>query len=122
MARYLLMNKNTPVLEFDYDLEVHAVMKILEVHDARYAPPSTVDQKGNVTKKALNAWWKGRAIPASRNQIQQVLDCLDLDSTLALAEKNFGLSLSDRYWINDTAAPQQWKDINFFDNNFTDDL
>ena len=50
MARYLLMNKNTPVLEFDYDLEVHAVMKILEVHDARYAPPSTVDQKGNVTK------------------------------------------------------------------------
>ena len=55
MARYLLMNKNTPVLEFDYDLEVHAVMKILEVHDARYAPPSTVDQKGNVTKKALNA-------------------------------------------------------------------
>ena len=51
MARYLLMNKNTPVLEFDYDLEVHAVMKILEVH-------------GNVTKKALNAWWKGRAIPA----------------------------------------------------------
>ena len=82
MARYLLMNKNTPVLEFDYDLEVHAVMKILEVHDARYAPPSTVDQKGNVTKKALNAWWKGRAIPASRNQIQQVLDCLDLDSTL----------------------------------------
>ena len=120
MARYLLMNKNTPVLEFDYDLEVHAVMKILEVHDARYAPPSTVDQKGNVTKKALNAWWKGRAIPASRNQ--QVLDCLALDSTLALAEKNFGLSLSDRYWINDTAAPQQWKDINFFDNNFTDDL
>ena len=81
MARYLLMNKNTPVLEFDYDLEVHAVMKILEVHDARYAPPSTVDQKGNVTKKALNAWWKGRAIPASRNQIQQVLDCLDLDSS-----------------------------------------
>ena len=32
------------------------------------------------------------------------------------------LSLSDRYWINDTAAPQQWKAINFFDNNFTDDL
>ena len=61
MARYLLMNKNTPVLEFDYDLEVHAVMKILEVHDARYAPPSTVDQKGNVTKKALNAWWKSNS-------------------------------------------------------------
>ena len=61
MARYLLMNKNTPVLEFDYDLEVHAVMKILEVHDARYAPPSTVDQKGNVTKKSLECLVEGKS-------------------------------------------------------------
>ena len=58
MARYLLMNKNTPVLEFDYDLEVHAVMKILEVHDARYAPPSTVDQSYD------NAGWQNA--PTSR--------------------------------------------------------
>lgn len=122
MAKYILMNKNTPVVEFEYDLDVHAVMKILDIYDVRYAPPATVDQKGNITKKALNAWWKGRAIPASRNQIQQVLDSLDLDSTLALAEKNFGLSLSDRYWIDDVAAPQQWEKINFFDNEFTDDL
>ena len=47
---------------------------------------------------------------------------LNIDSALALAEKNFGLSLSDRYWINDPENPQKWEAINFFDNDFTDDL
>ncbi|MBR5821213.1 MAG: hypothetical protein IKY68_08180, partial [Alistipes sp.] len=47
---------------------------------------------------------------------------LKLDSTLELAERNFGLSLSDRYWIDDVDAPQRWEDINFFDNDFSDDL
>ena len=51
MAKYILMNKNTPVVEFEYDLDVHAVMKILDIYDVRYAPPATVDQKGNITKK-----------------------------------------------------------------------
>ena len=50
------------------------------------------------------------------------LENLRLDSTLELAERNFGLSLSDRCWIDDTSAPQRWADINFFDNDFSDDL
>ena len=33
-----------------------------------------------------------------------------------------GLSLSDRYWLNDPENPLAWADINFFDNDFTDDL
>jgi hypothetical protein len=39
-----------------------------------------------------------------------------------LAEKSYGLSLTDCYWINDTASPQNWADINFFDNDFSEDL
>ena len=39
-----------------------------------------------------------------------------------LAEKSFGLSLSDRYWLNDEDDPKSWDAINFFDNDFTDDL
>ena len=53
---------------------------------------------------------------------QRLIAELHVDSTLALAEKNFGLSLSDRYWINDPENPQNWDDINFFDNDFTEDL
>lgn len=41
---------------------------------------------------------------------------------MELAEENFGLSLSDRYWINNSKNPLKWEDVNFFDNDFTDDL
>ena len=42
--------------------------------------------------------------------------------TLELAEKSFGLSLSDRYWLNDLDDPKTWDAVNFFDNDFSDDL
>ena len=121
-VKYTLMNKNRAVLDFLYDMETHRVVRILEAHDLPYAPPAVFDIKGNVTRANLDAWWHHRAIPASRAQIQRLMSELNIDSTLALAEKNFGLSLSDRYWINDPENPQKWDDINFFDNDFTDDL
>ena len=122
MAEYTLMNKNHPVVSFRYDRDIHAVVKVVDVHDLRYAPVALADSKGIVTRRALNDWWRRRAIPASRHQIQQLLDSLNLNSTLELAEENFGLSLSDRYWINDSKNPLKWEDVNFFDNDFTDDL
>lgn len=122
MAEYTLMNKNHPVVSFKYDRDIHAVVKIVDVHDLRYAPVALADSKGIVTRRALNDWWRRRAIPASRHQIQQLLDSLNLNSTLELAEENFGLSLSDRYWINNSKNPLKWEDVNFFDNDFTDDL
>lgn len=121
-VRYTLMNKNHPVLDFLYDMETHRVVKILENHDLAYAPPAILDMRGNVTRSGLGSWWHRRAIPASRAQLKRLMEELHIDSTLALTEKNFGLSLSDRYWINDVNNPQAWSAINFFDNDFTDDL
>ena len=120
--RYTLMNKNRPVLDFLYNLDTHHVVKILKRRELDFAPPAILDMKGNPTRAALDVWWLRRAIPASRAQIQRLIAELHVDSTLALAEKNFGLSLSDRYWINDPENPQNWDDINFFDNDFTEDL
>ena len=122
MARYTLMNKNTPVLVFDYDLETHTATRIVGVENLDYAPMGMADRHGEISKRELNYWWRHRAIPASRAQIGRLLDNLKLESTLELAEKSFGLSLSDYYWINDEADPRSWADINFFDNDFSDDL
>ena len=122
MARFRLMNKDYPVLEFEYDLELHVATRIVEVLDASHAPLGLFDEHGNVSKRDLNYWWRHRAIPASREQVEHLLENLCLDSTLELAERNFGLSLSDRYWSDDVDAPQRWEDINFFDNDFSDDL
>ncbi|MFR3091910.1 MAG: hypothetical protein ACLTMP_09455 [Eggerthella lenta] len=66
----------------------------------------------------LNYWWRHRAIPP-RAQIKRLLENLQLESTLVLAEKSFGLSLSDRYWLNDEDDPTSWGAVNFFDNDFS---
>ena len=100
MARFRLMNKSYPALEFDYDLESHVATRIVEVIDAGHAPLGLFDERGRTSKRDLNYWWRHRAIPASREQVERLLENLRLDSTLELAERSFGLSLSDRYWIS----------------------
>lgn len=115
-----LMNKDHKVLEMTYDDEIHAVMKIRTFHNIAYAPPGILDNKGLPNRKDLNDWWKGRAIPASRNHFKSNFPYLD--DTRLLTERCMGLSLSDRYWVTDDPEHVKWVDVNFFDNSFTDDL
>lgn len=122
LAHYMLMNKNTQVLAFDYDLETHQAVRITRTENLDAAPMGMCDRHGDVSKRELNYWWYHRAIPTSRMQIDRLLENLKLESTLTLAEKSFGLSLSDRYWLNDEDDPKTWAQINFFDNDFSDDL
>lgn len=122
LAHYQLMNKNTPVLSFEYNLDEHKAVRITGIDQAEAAPFGLVDRRGDISKAELNYWWRHRAIPASRAQIKRLLENLQLDSTLELAEKSFGLSLSDRYWLNDLDDPKTWDAVNFFDNDFSDDL
>ena len=122
MAKFTLMNKNTPVLDFEYNLGAHEATRITAVRNPEYAPLGMRDRHGAISRRELNYWWRHRAIPASRDQVDRLLENLKLESTLELAEKSFGLSLSDCYWVDDAANPQSWADINFFDNDFSDDL
>ncbi len=122
MEKYILMNKNTPIVEFEYNTEQHYITKITDKFNVDYAPLGSLDYKGNINKSTLNNWWEERAIPISREHIDKVLKKLHISNTLTLSEKNYGLSLSDRYWINDVNNQKKWKDINFFDNVFSDEL
>lgn len=115
-----LLNKDHPVLQMLYDDELHAITQIIEIQELRYAPPAILDHKGMPNRGTLNEWWRNRAIPASRNHLKN--DFPYLDDTRSLAEQSMGLSLSDRYWMRNNKTNLQWKDVNFFDNPFTDDL
>ena len=122
VARYVLMNKNTPVLAFEYDLDEHKAVRVTRTENLDAAPVGLTDRHGEISKHQVNYWWHHRAIPASRAHVKRLLENLRLDSTLVLAERSFGLSLSDRYWLNDEDDPKTWDAVNFFDNDFTDDL
>ena len=121
-SSYILMHKRTPVADLQIDTPTGTISAVGRVHAAEHVPVGIPVKKGMIDRAALNAWWKGRAIPASRSGIQHALHELQVPATEILLEKCLGLSLSDQYWICPADSPVTWDDINFFTHPFSDDV
>ena len=72
-------------------------------------------------RSSFRDWFTSRKIPASRAHLDELQQKTGL-SMDQLLEKSWGLSLSDSYWIKPVEENVKWKDINFFENDFTDDV
>lgn len=116
------MNKDTAILDFSYDEETHNIDKIIDLIHPEYAPLGITDYKTGISRKSFNNWWRDRAIPASRSKFKEVLEELDITSSVELLERCFGLSLSDQYWIKEKDSLALWADVNFFTNDFSEDM
>ena len=117
---YTLMHREVKVMELEMD-EYANINALGKVYDAKHLPLGTYNKIG-VDRKTLNAWWMNRSIPASRRGIRSFLDALELSSTSELIQKCFGLSLSDQYWVCPSDMSLDWKKVNFFDNDFSEDI
>ena len=84
---YQLMHKQIPVLSFSLDSETSAILRIGKIERPEHFPVGIPVRKGLVDRAALNAWWQGRAIPASRQGIHRALEEMSVPSTHALLEK-----------------------------------
>ena len=122
MLRYVLMHKEIPVAVLDLDEVLCGIRSIEEVCDARHLPVGIHTVNGNVNREELNAWWRKRAIPSSRDGLRTALEKLNIHSPEALLDKCYGLSLSDQYWICPENSGLQWDKVNFFDNSFSEDV
>ncbi len=123
--KYILMHKNISVAEIDIDDAVGGITEISDIMRKEHLPIGVLHSlrhKEIVDRAALNHWWRGRSIPASRMGIADVLDSLGLYETGELLTKCFGLSLSDHYWIKPVGSALTWEKVNFFDNDFSDDI
>lgn len=120
--KYCLMHKNIPVLDFILDDATCSIIKTGTLHRSEHLPVGIPVVKGRPDRATLNEWWKGRAIPVSRQGIRQALQELEVYSPQNLLDKCFGLSLSDQYWICPAGQSLSWSDINFFTNSFSDDV
>ena len=100
----------------------HAIDEIVEVYDEARLPIGTKSYDGKLHKQMLNAWWYNRRIPLSRAGLKDHLERAPFLTPDALQMKSWGLSLSDHYWMNPDDNPLNWNDINFFDNDFSEDV
>ncbi|MBR6204827.1 MAG: hypothetical protein IKQ60_07255 [Candidatus Methanomethylophilaceae archaeon] len=118
---YCLMHKDVYVADIVIDEADGTLLRKGKVYEKSHMPVGTV-RKGIVDGNALRHWWAGRSIPASRDGIEDVLRGLGIPSTTLLIEKCMGLSLSDQYWIRPRGSDTAWADVNFFENEFSEDM
>lgn len=120
--QYILLNKYTPLCKLQIDTQDNYIISdILEIYNVKAFPVGVDIIRGVPQKKSLAKWWAGRAIPGSRigaNSFEQRYNI----KLAALPFKNYGLSLSDQYWLKPVDEDVTWDDINFFDNKFSLDI
>ncbi len=117
-----LMHKRTAVAEIELDDVTGFIQKINTVYAPEHLPVGVPTRRGVADRAALNEWWTDRSIPASRSGIREALEMLDISSTKMLLVRCYGLSLSDQYWICPENSGLTWDQVNFFDNDFSDDI
>ena len=126
MKKFTLMNKNKKVFDFVYDEEEHFIVNFERNYPENedYAPFGLIKINA-IDKVEFNKWWKNRQIPASRKGLKEVLhnsNVYDKDNFDLLDAKAYCLSLSDQYWVKGVEEEISWESINFFDNEFSEDI
>ena len=116
------MHKTNPVVDMDLDDTTGYISKIRDVFDLRRLPLGISVFKTGIDRKALNDWWIGRSIPASRSGLGDALQSIGVSAPALLLEKCYGLSLSDQYWICPKGSGIVWEKVNFFRNEFSKDM
>ena len=114
---YILKHKDLDVAMVKISPFSGRIEYILEV----YLPeelPFGCDADGD----GLIEWWNMRAVPDKRRGIQQTLKILKEETSQSLMLASYGLSLTDHYWMQPVRSELYWSEINFFDNDFSDEL
>ena len=116
------MHKRIPVAEIEVDNAAGFILKIYKIYAPEHLPVGVPFKDGAADRAALNDWWTDRSIPASRSGIREALETLQIPSTKMLLVRCYGLSLSDQYWICPDGSGLNWDEVNFFNNDFSDDI
>ena len=117
-----LMHKRIPVAEVELDDATGFMQEIGRVYAPEHLPVGIPVRNGIADRAALNDWWRDCSIPASRSGVRDALEALGVADTQMLLVRGYGLSLSEQYWIRPEGAELQWEDINFFQNDFSEDI
>ena len=117
-----LMHKNIPVASLEFDEITGVFTKIYDVINVSHLPVGVPVINSIADRRELHAWWLARAIPQSRLGLKEALEKMDVSGTAEMLGKSFGLNLSDQYWVLPDELNLDWHNINFFENEFSEDI
>ena len=119
---FFLMQRDHQVAVIEIAEKTGDIIDVAEVLSAQRIPLGAKHSDGSFDVLSLRKWWAGRGIPASRSGLERALETLHIPYAELLLVKCSGLSLSDQYWVTPCDAPQNWRDVNFYENDFSDDV
>ena len=115
---YVLKHKDYDVAMVQVNLNSGEIEYVLAVYMPEELP---IGCNAEDTRKLIE-WWAARAIPDSRRGIQQALRKLNEKTNLTLMLNSYGLSLVDHYWLQPVGKEEYWGKLNFYENDFFDEL
>lgn len=115
------MHKNIPVVDMEILSDTGRIVSLRNLQAPAHLPVGVMTP-GGMSRQAMDDWWTGRSIPASRSGLGAALQSIGVASPALLIEKCCGLSLSDQYWIRPKGSGLLWESVNFFQNEFSKDM
>lgn len=114
---YALKHKDLDVAVVYVNTVTGMIEYVLEVYLPEKLPVGCLPDGTNIGQ-----WWKERAIPDSRRGIVQVLNFLHQPTNQSLMLSGYGISLTDHYWLQPLDQEVHWADINYYENDFSNEL
>lgn len=114
---YTLLLRNSPVL--DFSVENRKVTSIDKIHNEELVPLGFINR---IKYEQLEHWLDKRSISAHRENLDSLKKQLKMWTPRELSIKNYGLSLSDQYWVRPENEQVEWSELNYFQNDFSNDI
>lgn len=115
--RYTLMREEREIMEFDINLATGEVGDAQPLEDASLMPLGVFGHWDR-PEYALTQFIHDRCISPNRPDLPAVLEATGARSTIELAFRSNGFSLSDPYWYRAHDGATSWEHGNFFDNDW----
>ena len=106
-------------LSFNDVGQIHSVLEIIE---SDHVPPGIPLSEQNRMTDSFRRWWTKRSSPASRSRLKETLIRLGMPTPECLMMRSYGFSLSDSYWLSTTGDPSDWYSLNYYQNDFSNDV
>lgn len=114
---YYLMHRDTIVALLSFNRITGEITSVVDVFVSEELP---VGYSSDIVQ--IRKWWVQRAIPVSREGLKHLLIITNEITSTALLLAGKGLSLTDHYWMKHVNSLEDWNTVNYYTNDFTDDI
>jgi hypothetical protein len=119
IKEYILKPKNNPVLTFFMDDISFQFKDLGEIISEERLPYGILDTHSRTRNGILlDSWLKGRGLPDSRQDKDQIKELFKVDDLKKLSMGARGLNLTDHYWLHESGENLTWEKVNHFTNEF----